>query len=177
MKKFLLASALLVVASGAYAKDTPTIKPQCFEENKGDHTERHCSVPGVPALKPEHRPQRLAQPVQPPPGVAQADQPPPVAQQPPMVVQPALPPPQYVPAPEPAPFPGGFYFGPGGFYFQFPQIVVQPPPVYVPAPPSPAYVPVPAIPPLGWIGARFVRCSYGNNCFVSVPAAGANVRL
>jgi hypothetical protein len=50
----LLATVALVVtgATIANSKEPQMITPQCWEENKGDHVERHCSVKGVdPAVR------------------------------------------------------------------------------------------------------------------------------
>ena len=52
----------------------------------------------------------------------------------------------------------------------------SPRPVQQPQPPIVVPVPVPPPPPpsLGWIAGRFIQCN--GQCYVNVPASGANVR-
>jgi hypothetical protein len=150
LNKFFLTTALALVLTApamAAKKDIPTIKPACWEENKADHVERHCAVPGVPELKPEAR-----QPVQPRPqpqvqAPLQVQQPAPSPPPPPAVVAAPPPPPVNAPGgeirihigPEGVTVPGLFHVGPEGFNI-LGFIVTNP--NYHPPIAAPAYAPV-----------------------------------
>jgi hypothetical protein len=146
LKMFFLTTALVLVLTApamAAKKDIPTIKPVCWEENKGDHVDRHCTVPGTSELKPEARPQ--AQP-QPQPQV-QAQPPAPSPPPPPVVAAPQLPPTngpggniEIHVGREGVTVPGLFHVGPEGFNI-LGFIVTNP--NYHPPVPTPAYAPSP----------------------------------
>jgi hypothetical protein len=143
--KTAIATALVVLASlPAMTADKNTTKPTCWEENKGDHVERNCSVQRGNEIIKTPTPDYRAQTPAPPPqsqsevyGEGSYGPPPPSAQYPVALPQP----------PRPAmSFPLGIYVGPegfsiGGFFVPNPNYV--PPPQYVPQaqPYAPVYAP------------------------------------
>jgi hypothetical protein len=68
MRLLIITAALCAIALPAIADDH-MIRPQCWEENKGDHVERHCSVNGAdPAVRtPAPRPSSPPAPIAAPP--------------------------------------------------------------------------------------------------------------
>jgi hypothetical protein len=122
MRTLLITAALCVIALPALADDH-MIRPSCWEENKGDHVERHCSVNGAdPAVRsPAPRP---------------SSPPPPIAARPPLAYAEAPPPP--IPVNPCAPYACGYghpsprfypppYYGPPAIVFGFgPFTVVIP---------------------------------------------------
>ena len=157
---------LLVVAwrHPSKAADLSKIYPQRREQRNSDtgSVERHCS-----GEVQHQQPQNHAQPLQPPsPHTYQP--PPPVYQQPPA---------QGYGPPAPSVYGPGIYINPGAGIYQFGPVIIHAPPVVVPVPQVQA--PIPANPnPIGFVVWRFVQCdTYGQNCFISVPADAANVRV
>jgi hypothetical protein len=141
------ALAILVVvitlsALPVMAAEKNVIRPQCWEENKGDHVDRHCTVPGTSELKPEARQQAQPRPqpqVQAPPP-ANAPGPPP----PPAAVAAPPPPPVNGPnvqvkiGPHGISVPGLFHVGPEGFNILGFTVTN---PNYHPDIPAPGYAP------------------------------------
>jgi hypothetical protein len=143
-RNFLIGAAIgsLILATSSSLAGV-TIKPNCWEEDKGDHVERHCS--GEPTLQnhAQQEPSVSSQPSYPP------SAPPPVVT-PPLAVTPGPVAPPY----QPQGFYGpGFYVGPEGF--RIGPIVV----------PNPNYNPGPYYPPQAQAYA-----SPTPQCFVNVGA-------